>query len=103
MIVVELLVRMAIQQEQLVQFFMQALQKKEKEFTQILIVNKNRYIFLRRLGSLWIRDTVYSQKEIAKLVGYENKELISAISVGYTDETPKQRPRKELNEVLEWY
>lgn len=55
------------------------------------------------LGSLWIRDTVYSQKEIAKLVGYENKELISAISVGYTDETPKQRPRKKLEEILKWY
>ena len=29
-------------------------------------------------------------------------ELISAISIGYPDETPKQRPRKELNEILEW-
>ena len=55
------------------------------------------------LGSLWIRDIVYTQKEIAKLVGYENMELISAISIGYPDESPKQRPRKKLNEVLEWY
>ncbi|MCI9016479.1 MAG: recombinase family protein [Clostridia bacterium] len=55
------------------------------------------------LGSLWIRDIVYTQKEIAKLVGYENTELISAISIGYPDESPKQRPRKKLNEVLEWY
>lgn len=54
------------------------------------------------LGSLWIRDIVYTQKEIAKLVGYEDMELISAISIGYPDENPKQRPRKELNEVLEW-
>ena len=29
-------------------------------------------------------------------------ELISAISIGYPDENPKQRPRKKLNEVLEW-
>lgn len=55
------------------------------------------------LGSLWIRDTVYSQKEIAKLVGYENMELISAIAVGYPDEEPKQRPRKKLDEILKWY
>ena len=55
------------------------------------------------LGSLWIRDIVYTQKEIAKLVGYGNMELISAISIGYPDESPKQRPRKKLNEVLEWY
>lgn len=55
------------------------------------------------LGSLWIRDIVYTQKEIAKLVGHENMEVISAISIGYPDENPKQRTRKKLNEVLEWY
>ncbi len=54
------------------------------------------------LGSLWIRDIVYTQKEIAKLVGYEDMELISAISIGYPDENPKQRPRKELNQILGW-
>ena len=65
------------------------------------------HIYLRAtdlgLGSLWIRDIVYTQKEIAKLVGHEDMELISAISIGYPDENPKQRPRKKLNEVLEWY
>lgn len=55
------------------------------------------------LGSLWIRDIVYTQKEIAKLIGYEDKEVISAISIGYPNENPKPRPRKKLNEVLEWY
>lgn len=55
------------------------------------------------LGSLWIRDIVYTQKEIAKLVGYEDMELISVISIGYPDESPKQRARKKLSEVLEWY
>lgn len=54
------------------------------------------------LGSLWIRDTAYTQKEIAKLIGYENMEVISAISIGYPNQSPKQRPRKELNEILEW-
>lgn len=55
------------------------------------------------LGSLWIRDIVYTQKEIAKLVGKDDMELISAISIGYADENPKHRPRKKLNEILEWY
>lgn len=55
------------------------------------------------LGSLWIRDIVYTQKEIAKLVDKDDMELISAISIGYADENPKQRPRKKLNEILEWY
>lgn len=54
------------------------------------------------LGSLWIRDTAYTQKEIAKLIGYEKMEVISAISIGYPNQSPKQRPRKELNEILEW-
>jgi nitroreductase len=54
------------------------------------------------LGSLWIRDIVYTKKEIAKLVGHEDMELISAISIGYPDEEPKQRARKKLNEILEW-
>lgn len=54
------------------------------------------------LGSLWIRDTVYTQKEIAKLVE-EEKELICAISIGYPNQDPHQRPRKELSEILKWY
>ena len=55
------------------------------------------------LCSLWIRDIVYTQKEIANLVNKNDMELISAISIGYPDENPKQRPRKKLNEILEWY
>lgn len=53
-------------------------------------------------GSLWIRDIIYTKKEIAKLVHHENTDIISAISIGYPDECPKQRPRKQLTEVLEW-
>lgn len=55
------------------------------------------------LGSLWIRDIVYTQKEIAELVGKKDMELISAISIGFPNENPRQRPRKKLNEILEWY
>ena len=33
------------------------------------------------LGSLWIRDIVYTQKEIVKLVNKDNKELISEILI----------------------
>lgn len=55
------------------------------------------------LGSLWIRDIVHTQKEIAKLVKHEDMELISAISIGYPNENPNQRPIKNLDEILEWY
>ncbi len=64
-----------------------------------ILLKSNRF----RIRFTLDRDIVYTQKEIAKLVGYENMELISAISIGYPDESPKQRPRKKLNEVLEWY
>lgn len=54
------------------------------------------------LRSLWIRDTVYVQKDIAKLIGHENMQVISAISIGYSNQEPNRRPRKELKEILEW-
>lgn len=55
------------------------------------------------LGSLWIRDIVYTKENIAMLVNKNDKELISAISIGYPDEQPKQRVRKQLSKVLKWY
>lgn len=55
------------------------------------------------LGSLWIADTVYVQKDIVKLVGHENMQVISAISIGYSDQEPNRRPRKELEDILKWY
>ncbi len=55
------------------------------------------------LGSLWIRDIRHRKKEISKLTGKDNLELISAITIGYPDENPNQRPRKKLTEILEWY
>lgn len=56
-----------------------------------------------KLGYLWIRDIVYTQNSIANLVGKDDMELISAISIGYPDENPKQRTKKKLEEVMEWY
>ncbi len=55
------------------------------------------------LGSLWIRDIIYTKDLIEKLVGQQQMELNSAIAIGYQDEYPKPRPRKELEEVLEWH
>lgn len=55
------------------------------------------------LGSLWIRDTVYVQKEIEELIGCEEKELICAISIGYPNESPVGRPKKALQEILKWH
>lgn len=52
------------------------------------------------LGTLWIRDVVYTKDEIANFVGYNNLELNSAIAVGVPNENPKRRPRKDITEII---
>jgi nitroreductase len=52
------------------------------------------------LGSLWIRDTTYTENEICEYVGHKDLQLVSAIAVGYPDEFPAQRPRKALEEII---
>lgn len=53
------------------------------------------------LGTLWIANTCFAYKE---LVSYLNtkKQLVGAIAVGYADESPRQRPRKPLEEIAEY-
>ncbi len=55
------------------------------------------------LGSLWIRDVVYVSKEVTELLGHEDLELNCAVSLGMPSQNPKQRPRKELKDIMEWY
>jgi nitroreductase len=52
------------------------------------------------LGALWIRDTVYTQKEICRSVGCESMQLVCSIAIGYPAESPNPRPRKPMNEIL---
>lgn len=52
------------------------------------------------LGAVWMRDTVYTEKEILKQIGYSELQLISAIAVGYPDECPKPQLRKEMKEIM---
>lgn len=55
------------------------------------------------IGSLWIRDIVYVSEDVAKMIGYEDLELNCAVSFGIANQNPKQRPRKELKDIMEWY
>ncbi len=55
------------------------------------------------IGSLWIRDTVYVAEDVAKMLGHQDMELNCALALGYTDQLPKMRPRKKLEEIVEWY
>lgn len=53
------------------------------------------------LGSLWIHLTDLIEEEIQKELEM-NYHLISTIAIGVSNETPKERPRKSLEEVCVW-
>lgn len=55
------------------------------------------------LGSLWIRDIIYTAEEISELVGKEDLELNSALCIGYPDENAKASSRKKLKDITKWY
>lgn len=53
------------------------------------------------IGSLWICDIYFAYKEICEWLNSEGQ-LIAAIAFGYPDEFPKERPRKKLDDIVEW-
>ena len=55
------------------------------------------------LGSLWIRDIVYISRQVEDMIGYKDLELNCAVILGIPNENPKKRPRKKLNDIVEWF
>ncbi len=53
------------------------------------------------LGTLWIANTLYAYDELCRYIG-ENGQLVGAIALGYPDESPYPRPRKPLNNIVEF-
>ena len=53
------------------------------------------------IGSLWICDIFFAYSELCKWLNSDGQ-LIAAIAFGYPNEFPKERPRKKLDEILEW-
>lgn len=53
------------------------------------------------LGSLWICDTYFAYAELLEWL-HTKGELFAAMTVGYADEAPKARPRKSINDAVEW-
>lgn len=53
------------------------------------------------LGSLWICDIFFAYKELCAWLG-DQGELIAAVAIGRTNESPAARPRKSLTDVVEW-
>ncbi|MCI8387345.1 MAG: nitroreductase family protein [Clostridiales bacterium] len=53
------------------------------------------------LGSLWICDTYFAYDELTKWLNTDG-ELLAALAVGYADESPSARPRKDIGDIVEW-
>lgn len=53
------------------------------------------------IGSLWIGNIHVVREELEKLYK-QDSQLTAALALGYPDQTPNQRPRKDLEEIVTW-
>ena len=53
------------------------------------------------IGSLWICDIYFAYSELCEWLNCDGQ-LIAAIALGYPNEFPKERPRKKLDDIVEW-
>ena len=53
------------------------------------------------LGSLWICDTYFAYRELCDWLHVDG-ELFAAMTIGYADESPLARPRRNMQDIVEW-
>ncbi len=53
------------------------------------------------IGSLWICDIYFAYQELCKWLNSDGQ-LIAAIVFGYPNESPQARPRRKLDDIVEW-
>ena len=53
------------------------------------------------LGTLWIANTCFAYRELTEYLETD-KQLVGAVAVGYADEKPGERPRKGLEDMVEY-
>ena len=53
------------------------------------------------IGSLWICDIYFAYSELCEWLDSDGQ-LIAAIAFGYPNEFPKERPRKNIDDIVEW-
>ena len=53
------------------------------------------------LGTLWVANTCYAYKELTEYLD-TTQQLVGAIVLGYPNENPTPRPRKSLEEIVEY-
>ena len=51
-------------------------------------------------AALWIRDTFYTEDKIKEAFNIEEYDLVSVIALGYPAREERQKPKKEINEIL---
>lgn len=54
------------------------------------------------IGSLWLGVITEFKKLLDDNYNFDNMNLISAVVLGYADEKPAARPRKQLNEIVKF-
>lgn len=54
------------------------------------------------VGSLWIGNTCFAYEELMDYIG-KGGQLIGAVALGYADENPDARPRKEFKDIVEYH
>lgn len=52
-------------------------------------------------GTLWIANTCYAYDELVAYIGISGQ-LVGAVLLGYPNENPKARPRKSIDDVVEY-
>ncbi len=54
------------------------------------------------LGSLWLGDVDIAEAEISRMLNVDMP-LVSALVIGYPDESPVSRPRLPVDQIMEWH
>ena len=52
------------------------------------------------LATLWIGDIVFIKDKINDFLKIKDLELVSALAIGYPNQTPKKRPREKLESII---
>ena len=53
------------------------------------------------MGTLWIANTCFAYKELTEYLD-TTEQLIGAVALGYSDKKTLQRPRKQMDEIVEY-
>lgn len=53
------------------------------------------------LGTLWIANTCFAYEDLVDFIGTDNQ-LTGIVAVGFANESPSKRPRKQFKDIVEY-